>query len=353
MVPTDPIPHFFLESVRGIDADEAQWRAAVASLFDVEAIDRPLGARLASHSLGEILIGSAQSGAQRFRRDAAVIARSDVDHLIVQLYRHGGFSGFAGKRQVTVGPGDVVIFDLARSFESEARAFANITLVVPRRHLGLAKGDPTLHGRVFAANKLATVMFAEQLRTLLKLCRKAQREDCDQLVAATLAALQALVRPLQHANAQLKFDRRDNSTLGRMARYIDGHIEDPELSIEQLARAFNVSRASLYRIFESVGGVAAYIRNLRLDRAFEEFSRSQGHGDRLNVLARRWGFSSEAAFSRAFKARFGIGPAELRRRGASAVVGARLHKLSQNQESIGEIDRWMQEISVVPKGGAR
>lgn len=352
MAATDPIPHFALGNGAGFQADEQAWRAAVASFFEIEPIEQPLTARLTSHMLGEVLIGSASSGAQRFRRDAEVIARSEVDHVIVQLYQRGGFSGFAGKRQVTVGPGDVVTFDLVRPFETEARAFDNITLVVPRRLLGLARGDPTLHGRVFAAKKLSTVLFAEHMRTLLRLSPMASREDCDQLVAATLAALKALIRPLQHANAQLKFDRRDNSTLGRMARYIDGHIEDPELSIEGLARAFNVSRASLFRVFDSVGGVAAYIRNLRLDRAFEELSRSQGHGDRLNVMARRWGFSSETSFARAFKARFGIGPAQMRRQGPPAIVGARLHKLSGRQEAVGEIDRWMQEISVPPKGRA-
>ncbi|SBV50268.1 transcriptional regulator [Xanthomonas bromi] len=46
--------------------------------------------------------------------------------------------------------------------------------------------------------------------------------------------------------------------------YIERHIGEAELDTESLQQAFALSRASLYRLFQSRGAVASYIREQRL-----------------------------------------------------------------------------------------
>lgn len=50
--------------------------------------------------------------------------------------------------------------------------------------------------------------------------------------------------------------------------YIEQHIGEAELGTESLQQAFGLSRASLYRLFQSRGGVASYIREQRLCAAY-------------------------------------------------------------------------------------
>ena len=41
-------------------------------------------------------------------------------------------------------------------------------------------------------------------------------------------------------------------------RHIDEHLGDPDFGAAQVAEAFGLSRPTLYRLFEPLGGVAAY-----------------------------------------------------------------------------------------------
>jgi AraC-like DNA-binding protein len=77
---------------------------------------------------------------------------------------------------------------------------------------------------------------------------------------------------------------------------------------ELLIRLFHISRATLYRLFEDEGGVAAYILSRRLDRCRAILGASTGRDPSISELAFNHGFVSVAHFSRAFRRRFGIAP---------------------------------------------
>jgi AraC-like DNA-binding protein len=94
--------------------------------------------------------------------------------------------------------------------------------------------------------------------------------------------------------------------------YIDQHLTDETLSPELLVRLFRMSRATLYRLFEDEGGVAAYILGRRLDRCHAILGSSTGNERSIGELAFNHGFASEAHFSRAFRRRFGIAPRDAR-----------------------------------------
>jgi AraC-like DNA-binding protein len=72
----------------------------------------------------------------------------------------------------------------------------------------------------------------------------------------------------------------------------------------------------LHRLFKPTGrSVGDWIRELRLEACRESLSTGE-RALSLGELAYRWGFSDQAHFCRAFKARFGIPPGEARRRAA-------------------------------------
>lgn len=73
-----------------------------------------------------------------------------------------------------------------------------------------------------------------------------------------------------------------------------------------------MSRATLYRLFESIGGIAAYIQSRRLARAYAALVRPAHRHRRLYDIALDWGFVSEAHFSRSFRRAFGLSPSEAR-----------------------------------------
>ena len=49
--------------------------------------------------------------------------------------------------------------------------------------------------------------------------------------------------------------------------YVEDNIEEPELQVAAIASHVNASRATLYRAFEPVGGVRAFVTGVRLEAA--------------------------------------------------------------------------------------
>jgi AraC-like DNA-binding protein len=100
----------------------------------------------------------------------------------------------------------------------------------------------------------------------------------------------------------------------RLARALDVIQSEwqRELSLERLARAVGMSRASLTSRFKEVLGVApmAYLTSWRMQQARELLI---GTDRALIEIASLAGYSSESAFSRAFKREFAHGPGWFRR----------------------------------------
>ncbi|NYZ64279.1 helix-turn-helix domain-containing protein [Luteimonas deserti] len=98
--------------------------------------------------------------------------------------------------------------------------------------------------------------------------------------------------------------------VARILRCIDDRLEDPGLGCTLLQAAFHVSRPTLYRMFQPLGGVSRYIRERRLLAARR---RLRDEPDRsITWLLYDLGFESERQFQRAFHARFGMSPAQWR-----------------------------------------
>lgn len=315
-MPSSPFFHFDGSVVSSAEEAYWVWRDIVSVLFDVSLADAKavdsFQARIDSYHLGPLLIGSVESVAQQFRRSPATIARSGVDHYVVQLYPRGGYAGEAEGRTVRVEPGDISILDLSRTLQTQAESFRNLTLVVPRSLLEpLLKNPDGLHGMVLPGRSALGYLLSNYLRTVHETAGSLSAEDGVGLTAATASLIAGCFGPSADAQEPVMAARR-GALLLSVKRYIDGNLADPDLTIDHLAREFRLSRATLARMFEPLGGLAGYIRERRLLRCFAEIT-APGHAHRsIGDLAYVWGFGNEAAFSRAFRRMFGMSPREAR-----------------------------------------
>jgi AraC-like DNA-binding protein len=95
--------------------------------------------------------------------------------------------------------------------------------------------------------------------------------------------------------------------------FIAGHLGDPGLCVDVVARAVGVTPRHLNRAFAAEQTtVAKYLLARRLDRASADLALPELAGYRIADIAFRWGFSSQAHVSRLFRARFGCSPTEMR-----------------------------------------
>jgi signal transduction histidine kinase/DNA-binding response OmpR family regulator len=116
-------------------------------------------------------------------------------------------------------------------------------------------------------------------------------------------------RQFQFEPSEVLLPDADKSFLEKVIKVIESHIDDPELNIDTLAFAMNVSRTQLYRKLKALTDYSGnqFIRIIRLKRAAQLLEQHQ-----LNIteVMQKTGFSNYSYFNQCFKEQFGHFPKE-------------------------------------------
>ena len=185
----DSIPHDKLDG-RQFACDERLevWRQSVEPLFDCrparEAAGEDFLGRLESFNLGQTLIARSAFTPLHFQRDR----RTSDDHLLVQLYTHGGYQGYNGDRKVRVGPGDISLLDMGLGLETLAPSSANLSLVIPRdSFFALTKPADYRPGTVLRAGTPLATIIANHLSAVWDTLADASAEEVPAINRALVA----------------------------------------------------------------------------------------------------------------------------------------------------------------------
>lgn len=324
------------------------WQELLASLFRVtRPFHRPehsFFASLTVYHLGLALVLHGKSDAVRYSRSDTRTLRDDLDHLFIHVCSQGGgrlrHSGEASRLSHL----DVGIVDLASPLDFVAYASESVSLVLPRSLLSPSAGElDRQHGRILLRDTPVGGLLGQHIVTL---CQTAPRLWLHEAVALarvtanladTCLAIGAVSQPAP-ATAPHR------SLVRSIRRHIEERLHQPELTPEELAGAFRISRSQLYRLFEASGGVRHYISRRRLRRALLDICSPAFRHRRIGDIAYDLGFRNEAHFSRIFHEAFGKSPRAARaagRRGDAEWLTAASPASSSNQ-----LEHWLRELMV-------
>lgn len=109
----------------------------------------------------------------------------------------------------------------------------------------------------------------------------------------------------------------DSTTLAmwklRIRRYIDQRLNDPELSPQDIAREFRISRRYVHKIFAADDETASrYILRRRLERCHRSLTDEMQRPKTISAIAFEWGFNNTTHFGRVFRERYGVSPSAVR-----------------------------------------
>ncbi len=284
------------------------WRGTMSNMFLVEkpgpAASLPRGG-MSVFVLGDLLANRSSFNTQRLTRDQR---RADTtpDHLVLQLYRSGGFSGEMGGAPVRIARGQVSVCDLRRPLVVQALPSDTLGLTLPRSLLSAAVVD-RLPTRLDPSRERFLAARIAGLHQRLPSMTAVALPD---VTARLLAALQRLFDPSDAVDA-LEAPELDADLITLAEWLIAGLLADPDLSPAEIAERLNVSSATLYRAFAPLGGVMAYVWAMRLDAVRVALDQP---AERLTLsrIAARHGFKTLAHLSRTFRARYGASPSEWR-----------------------------------------
>jgi AraC-like DNA-binding protein len=116
-------------------------------------------------------------------------------------------------------------------------------------------------------------------------------------------------------------NRQTENPVDLVKRYIERNAMSPTLDAKAIAEKFQLSRTTLYRLFEAEGGIASHIRRVRLEWAYRELTRTSADAARIQKIAYGAGFRSLATFHRLFLETYGVSPLKAKVRDRSQADG--------------------------------
>ncbi|MEU7042054.1 helix-turn-helix domain-containing protein [Streptomyces varsoviensis] len=306
-------------STRSVDpADRVElWedynRRALVGLTCSPYSEQGLLARQTNFRLGGLRLAEITGNEHVIERAAKTCRALPKDSVFASLLVSGRGVFFHGDGCLTPAEGDLVLYDTRRSYLfGFPCAMRQLLVDIPREVFTencAAGGVPT--PLLFGRRSAGEGPLVSALRSVLAdFTARGGTGEPD----ATAATVLDLVRSL--AASRLGDGA---ATAGRASRlavaedYIGRHLSDPALSAGRVAEAVGVSARQLSRIFEPSGvSPARRILELRLARAREQLADDGSRRLTVAEIAHRWGFASQAHFTRVFGDRFGHTPGAIR-----------------------------------------
>lgn len=296
----------------GDAAGIAAYAQVLSPSFDFSIPDQAVAEPFSAHAevffLPDVIVSRARSTACRLTRTARTIAARGTDQILVVTYTQGPFDLTVDNETRRVEPGEIVCIDLSREIAIDAPRVDNIGLAISRRRLeALVPFLDAAHGFVRpddAVSRLLRSMMEQILQSGPTLRVVDARGIADALVQLVATAIAPRSR-------QMADQGRATASLVAIKAHIEEHLLDRALGPQSLLDAFGVTRSTLYRLFEPLGGVSSYIVRRRLNYAFRRLSDTRTARDRISRLAEELGYSHPSAFTRAFKDTFGLSPKDV------------------------------------------
>ena len=345
-VQCDPVPHavFTVDELKGSEKYDL-WRESISCIFEVDTSkdvrSNRFSAKVDANMFGPLMLARTTTEKHDWHRSPSIMARDGMDHYMIQLFEAGTMSWSDRRGEHELPQMGLIIFDLAQEAKSRTNAFTNLSLIVPRDMLeDQLNCQDDQHLRVLTGNEPMVQLLRDHMLSLKKLSGRMTSRQGVEVAPATVGLAAACL------NAAISDDPRQQAGVAmaqvtRIRRFVEANLSRPDLSSGWIAAQVGVSRTKLYELFDAHGGVANYVRDRRLRRALLALADPSSAHRSIYDVALECGYSSDNAFSRAFRSRYGVSPVDIRQIGAVA---------REARPKKGEVDRryerWLNHLSL-------
>jgi AraC-like DNA-binding protein len=260
-------------------------------------------------------------------RTRKLIRQGDPEVFKLGCYVRGGGVVRQDDRCVEYGVGDLKLYDTSQPFGGEFAPDVPMSQLLllrfPRALLPLPERDLRQLTTVRIPGSAGVGALSSQF--LLHLARHLHEfstADAARLSTLTVDVLMvALAHALDAQNLVPPHTRR-RVLMARIHTFIGENLGDAYLNPETIAAAHHISLRYLHSLFHDDGHtVAGWIRRRRLERCRQDLAQPRLSTRPIYAVAARWGFSSPAHFSQAFRGEYGLSPSDYRRQCAVEVAG--------------------------------
>ncbi len=273
---------------------------------------RELAGSIDAWLLGEHILAVTEFQAQRAIRDRRLVAAHAPDLYHIMLHMRGRVPTDSDGSETVVEAGDIIIDDLGRPKHTTSGGGAILTFSVPRSILqGMFPGRD-LHGVKLSGKRPQTRLLRSHLMRYFQCVGDLGSADVPEMQRATHALVAAAIEPALGEREDIR-GYVQQGVRRTIETFLERHLGDPDVDAATVQRRFRISRSQLYRLFRDEGGLSAYLRRRRAERATELLLDHDRRHLGINVLALEAGFRSETQCQRALRSVYGTSARDIRR----------------------------------------
>lgn len=314
------------------------WRQFTSLAFEAEPVGESSGYSFTctSYLVDHLILSQSKFEAVQMIRPSQKLSGSESDFLSLQYYGGGKIQGSLGNGTPLLMQSDrVSLLDSAHSYRIFGQTDHVFSIIIPRHlvtdHDKIYTCAPTLS---WMLNSPQGCLLLRAMQVIWQQLPHTTSADAPAISAGFIGLLNGL---LSNRWNEVSRQQLQITTLHAMQHYIRANLHKPNLGVVHLCTTFHCSRATVYRLFQPLGGLMSYIREQRLTCCYDTIKRLRPTTQqRIHMIAEQWGFVNYARFSRLFKQRFGINPRDLR-----SLSWVQLDRERDNaRDDLHAIERW-------------
>ncbi|MCV0428028.1 MAG: AraC family transcriptional regulator [Roseibium sp.] len=289
--------------------------------------------------IGELIFSEVAFSKHSFRHDS--IKARNSNYLSLQIYKSGSSKGVLGDQSWKMNSGDVHVFDFSQEYYATAESSIVAGVTIPHEAIGY---DPNLHPQhmCFPSGSAVGNFLTSAVQSVLEQVQLLEKSEADVISESFCRLIRGVMvsqQPTGPKLGKLRLERRLE-----MRSYINRNLSNPDLDVDHLCQVFNLSRPSVYRDFADIGGVASFITQRRLERAYYQLLTMPSHQGRVKEVANSLGFHDLAHFSRRFRKQFGMPPKEISLLWVEGSSENAMHEPTREAYSCEQLRNWFRTM---------
>jgi AraC-like DNA-binding protein len=237
------------------------------------------------------------------------------DHIVIFIVIIGGMDCQCFGKRFQLKQGDILIQDMSQPIKIHVfpgdlrpRLCTYQYIIMPKHSLHFNVDIASLHGKTIPASSPVNIILRNHFGTMVQVFDQMTEQE----VLSTGEGAASVFLQTLHLVAGKKVEQpfAHSARLERICMFIENNLAQA-INVEQLCKDFAISRSSLYRLFEPLGGIAQFIRSRRLLLAKRMLRASSMSDQSLATIAHQCGLEL-SALRRYFQEVYGATPSEMR-----------------------------------------
>lgn len=270
--------------------------------------------------LGQVEVSALEFPTLRSERTQRLIRRSDPELWMLAFVTGGALALEQGRNATSLRPGDLVLYDTSRPFDAVSEVTdgpsCTVLLHLPRHAVPLREQRlRDLTARRMPSDTGPAALLTGFLRGLVDQAAVLTEAHSARLAPAVVDLAATFLADVAGVREEVPAETRQAVLVRAVKEFIVRNLADTRLTPPVTAAAHHISVRQLHLLFQTYEDttVGAFIREERLRRSRADLSDPRLAERSAADIGRRWGFADPSAFSRAFRARYGVAPGAYRR----------------------------------------